>query len=236
MGQEQVRVIGTRDVSAEEERHQRLQVLLRQAGGDPSSILELLATIVRRKDWLQMDDGHGRPMGMLAYFRQLGWSRDDLSQFVERAKHRHELPPKVRPDVQEEMRSLRIALKDLLNPALKQTGGQEGNQNAAQKEPAACPRNDVDSINIVLAEGGTSSSYIIRRLRRDSPELAEKVILGQLTPNAAAIQAGFRIRTLTVPAHPQRAARILVKHLTPADVKALIIELSRAAGFSITHD
>ena len=83
---------------------------------------------------------------------------------------------------------------------------------------------------------GTSVSYTMRRLQRQAPELVEKVVAGELSPYAAAVKAGFHGRKITVPPNPQRAARILVKHLTPADVKALIIELSRAAGFSITHD
>ena len=83
---------------------------------------------------------------------------------------------------------------------------------------------------------GTSVSYTMRRLQRQAPELVEKVVAGELSPYAAAVKAGFHERKITVPPNPQRAARILVKHLPPADVKALIIELSRAAGFSITHD
>lgn len=38
------------------------------------------------------------------------------------------------------------------------------------------------------------STYVIARLKRDDPELAEQVIAGSITPNAAAIQAGIRRR------------------------------------------
>ncbi len=41
---------------------------------------------------------------------------------------------------------------------------------------------------------GTSREYTLRRLRRDRPELAEMVIGGKLSANAAAIEAGFRKR------------------------------------------
>lgn len=83
---------------------------------------------------------------------------------------------------------------------------------------------------------GTSVSYTMRRLQRQAPELVERVVAGEMSPHAAAVAAGFHERKITVPPNPQRAARILVKHLSAADVKALIIELSHAAGFSITHD
>ena len=44
------------------------------------------------------------------------------------------------------------------------------------------------------------ATYILARLRRDHPELAEKVLAGELTANAAAILAGFRKRYIRVPA------------------------------------
>ena len=57
-----------------------------------------------------------------------------------------------------------------------------------------------------VRDGDTNSkkendaTYILARLRRDHPELAEKVLAGELTANAAAISAGFRKRYIRVPA------------------------------------
>lgn len=39
---------------------------------------------------------------------------------------------------------------------------------------------------------GTSRSYTVARLKQQAPELFEKVVSGELSANAAAIQAGFR--------------------------------------------
>jgi hypothetical protein len=39
---------------------------------------------------------------------------------------------------------------------------------------------------------GTSAAYTLKRLKRDFPDLAMKVVKGELSANAAAIQAGFR--------------------------------------------
>ena len=39
---------------------------------------------------------------------------------------------------------------------------------------------------------GTSRAYNLNRLRREAPELFERVVAGKLSANAAAIEAGFR--------------------------------------------
>ena len=113
---------------------------------------------------------------------------------------------------------------------------------AAQQRPGA-RNNLVNNINEVTTRPvGTLAVTAIRRLRKeavDDPvarEAYERVLAGEISPHRAMVTLGYRKPTVSLPLDPQRAARILVKHLTPADVKALIIELSRAAGFSITHD
>jgi len=54
---------------------------------------------------------------------------------------------------------------------------------------------------------GTSASHTLRRLKRDNPELAQRVIDGELSAHAAAIQAGIRKPSLTLQANnPIRAA------------------------------
>ena len=42
-------------------------------------------------------------------------------------------------------------------------------------------------------------TYTVARLKRDRPDLADKVINGELSANAAAIEAGFRKRTKSIP-------------------------------------
>jgi len=46
--------------------------------------------------------------------------------------------------------------------------------------------------NIQDAPTGTSRQAAVRRLRKDRPDLLEKVVAGELSANAAAIEAGFR--------------------------------------------
>lgn len=55
--------------------------------------------------------------------------------------------------------------------------------------------NFVDNVNEVKPverSSGNSRSYTVARLKRQAPELFEKVVSGELSANAAAVQAGFR--------------------------------------------
>lgn len=62
-------------------------------------------------------------------------------------------------------------------------------------------------------EYGNSADYTVRRLKRDAPELAEQVIRGELSPNAAAIKAGFRQRKYQLPGDPVAAGRYLAQRV-----------------------
>lgn len=72
---------------------------------------------------------------------------------------------------------------------------------------------------------GTSKSYTLRRLARDHPELLDRVEQGELSANAAAIEAGFRQRTLTVQANPSSMAAAILKHFDADEVVAIKSQL-----------
>jgi hypothetical protein len=55
---------------------------------------------------------------------------------------------------------------------------------------------DVDNVNITGRPTGNSKDATIRRLRKDHPELLEKVTSGEISANAGAILAGFRKPTV----------------------------------------
>lgn len=79
-----------------------------------------------------------------------------------------------------------------------------------------------DIITFSSGDRGTSETYTIRRLRRDRPDLADLVEQGDLSANAAAIEAGFRPRTKTVRVDdPESAARSLRIHMKPDARRAL---------------
>jgi hypothetical protein len=86
---------------------------------------------------------------------------------------------------------------------------------------ARTPATEQDSGTTLLQERGTS--YNVRRLKRDRPDLYQQVIDGTLTPNAAAIQAGFRRKVVKVRADDvDRAVTKLLEHYTPEQLLAAI--------------
>jgi len=88
----------------------------------------------------------------------------------------------------------------------------------------------VDNINNGRS-AGTSKDYTLDRLSRERPDLYEAVVEGEMSANAAAIKAGFRTKTISVPVMKggepqiQRAADSLEKHFGD-DFRALVDELT----------
>lgn len=78
----------------------------------------------------------------------------------------------------------------------------------------------VDNINR-FPKGGTSEAYLLRRLKRDRPELAARVVSGELTPHRAAIEAGIRTRLAQCPATVEGFWRAIQKHLSKEQRKLL---------------
>lgn len=84
----------------------------------------------------------------------------------------------------------------------------------------------VDNIHEVERPTGTSETAALRRLRKDRPDLLEKVIARELSAHAAAVAAGFRPRTITIRAdNPTSIAATLRRLLDPRVLEALIKEL-----------
>lgn len=78
----------------------------------------------------------------------------------------------------------------------------------------------VDPVNL-KAQGGNSRDYVIARLERDDPQLAQRVKRGEVTATAAARQKGWRKPHITVTS-PESIAAALRRHLGPDDIAALI--------------
>jgi hypothetical protein len=66
--------------------------------------------------------------------------------------------------------------------------------------------NTFDNIQDNPAPTGTSKNATLRRLRKDNPELHDKVVAGELSANAAAIEAGFRYRSISISERCAKAA------------------------------
>jgi hypothetical protein len=69
---------------------------------------------------------------------------------------------------------------------------------------------------------GDNSEYVVSRLKRDDPALAERVVRGEVTPNAAAREKGWR-KPRIVLSSPERIADSLSKYM-PKEALARLVE------------
>ena len=71
-----------------------------------------------------------------------------------------------------------------------------------------------------------NSTYALNRLRDQSPELHKRVIAGELSPHAAMVEAGFRIKKVAVNMQdPVSAAKTIKKYMDAETIQAFIDEL-----------
>lgn len=74
---------------------------------------------------------------------------------------------------------------------------------------------------------GTGRDYSLRRLSREAPELHAKVLAGQLSAHAAAVQAGFTPPIFTVRATTAESiAATLRRQLSPEILAKVVDELA----------
>ena len=96
-----------------------------------------------------------------------------------------------------------------------------GNTNAVKR--------DNSGYNITaVSDGpdrGTTADYTRRRLMRDNPGLYERVCSGELSANAAAIEAGFREPTVSIRINPQSAAKTIAGKFSNDQIRDLITRL-----------
>ncbi len=82
--------------------------------------------------------------------------------------------------------------------------------------------------NIVLLDKppeGNTRQKALRQLRKSRPDLHALVLDKKLSPHAAMVKAGYRAKSMTVPADPTRAAQYLKRHFTKAEFDAFKKEL-----------
>jgi hypothetical protein len=78
------------------------------------------------------------------------------------------------------------------------------------------------SIRHIKRPAGTTRDRALRQLRDHRPDLHARVIAKKLSPHAAMIEAGFRVRTFTVPDDIDAAIDTLIRRFgQPALIRAL---------------
>jgi len=79
-----------------------------------------------------------------------------------------------------------------------------------------------------MTRSTSGQNYIIARLKRDNPEMAQKVLSGELTAHQASIKAGIRKEYIQVQRNPIKIVEKLRKALTDdelQEVRMLLCEL-----------
>ena len=208
-------------LSEEQMRVIRAGEALHRDGASPAGALELLAAIVEDRTWERLADAKGRSFkGRFRDFVEarppygLGYDPDQLPKVLQ-LRHPHESVPKIAY----RMAAMREQVKRLLLeeiPAITEHGHGPGRGHTEKRLRAT------KSFSI----GTDTADYVTARLKRDAPELAEKVIRGELTPNAAARQMGWRKPRIVV-STPEAVAKALRKHMTPDEIQALVRLLSQ---------
>ncbi|WP_159395864.1 hypothetical protein [Streptomyces sp. 3211] len=113
----------------------------------------------------------------------------------------------------------RVDVLDLLDQALQ--------RNSAQGRCTDIV-DDLDEVGGIEPRApGSSAARGMRWLRDNRPDLLERVTAGELSTNAAMIEAKQRDKMVSVPVHkPDRVARALLKQMTPDERRQLVDLLS----------
>ncbi len=200
------------DISPEERLRRLLKVELTQSGGDPSLVLTSLAEAVEKKVWERLGLRSLREFIEAPYPNGIGSTAENITTILQ-LKHRHESGV---PALHDRLEQMRASVWGELNPALGAVGR---------------PTHKGDNITITpTTERGTEATYTLRRLKRDAPALAQRVLDGELSANAAAVEAGFRKKSITIKADPASAAQTIARHFDHDQVSELIACLYQEIG------
>lgn len=117
---------------------------------------------------------------------------------------------------------------------LRICGGDEEAQSlieAATLRPDGRPKtvSNVNSYPLARPVGNTAQQAL-RQLRTHRPDLLERVVTGDLSPHAAAVEAGFRRKVVQIDVDPERAAVQLARHFGGVELDRLIDALQRQRG------
>lgn len=205
------RVVSGGDLTPEQRRVHRVEHILRRDGGSPGSALEGLAAIVEDETWRKVPSGPSRPEPFTSFRRfveanppfGLGYSIKQLRALLQ-LQH----PGEGAAEIRERMEAMRAEVARLIADDVQPV--------LPQGRPAGNDRKHCDT-NIKPDR----VEHVIARLKRDDPALAERVVNGEITANAAARQKGWR-KPRVVLTSPESIAASLRRHLGPDDIAALI--------------
>jgi hypothetical protein len=106
----------------------------------------------------------------------------------------------------------RTLIKTLTPAAGPEEGGAPvGNKNAAKGKP----KDNVHNVHVDSRPHGNNETYLLRRLKRDRPDLAAKVVAGEMSAHAAGKAAGFVKATIQIQPTVPGFLKAAQAHLSP---------------------
>lgn len=190
----------------------QLHSMTKDAGGDPSIILAELRNIVELRLW-EAEGMTLREFLETPLPKGCGVSVERMQQFLE-IGHKKQATD---PNVAEWMDTLRADFKREMTVPISPHGdiSRATNSKIAQG----------DNITLRNSERGTSDKYLAARLKRDDPELAEKVIRGEVSAHAAAVQTGIRKKYHQIAHDPDKFARKIRQVFSLEERKAIAMAI-----------
>jgi len=187
----------------------QLEVIYAKQNGVEGFVEFVSGQLLREKPWLYFPD-ENRPSPIGEYFRIVtglelpdvlammrAYGRDDVANRLEGDRARHDAG------------------------ALRQ-GGVNNPAGVNQHKTGEVNRNNVTVDRKDEPARGNSTSYTLRRLARERPDLLARVETGEMSANKAAIEAGFR-KVLS----PLEQARKAFAKLTDDQRATLLAELTQ---------
>lgn len=157
---------------------------IHRSGFTPDNVFLLLTALLRRDfpakrgENLEVSRRRFEKIVTTKYPNGLSMSSEDLLKIVNNHKHPHEGKDK---KLTSDMAWMRERM-NVLVPGKARDGGNRGSTREERKVRGV----------IHDSSHGRSVRGVLRRLRRDRPDLADRVAAGKMSANAAAIEAGFR--------------------------------------------
>lgn len=213
-----IRKVEVGELTEEQIRVHRAGEALHRDGASPAGALDLLAAIIEDRTWERLTDARGHSFeGRFREFVEartpfgLGFDADQLPKVIG-LRHPHESTPRVA----ERMAAMRAAVSRELLAEIPAAG------QAIHAGPGRGNKTERATLGFIDSRSETAERTV-RRLKRDDPELAERVVSGEITPNAAAREKGWR-KPRIVLSTPERIAESLRRWM-PREALSRLAEL-----------
>jgi hypothetical protein len=173
-----------RKVSIENDWRNLLYTELKRTGGDPSFLFEILEGIIEQRAWETLQDDSGEPVGSLRRLIEAplpvgcGQKVDKVLRLLQ-IEHRYE-------DDGTQWKERMKALRENINTELKIEQQEQETEIPALNEHGTNQHSEdvIKKSYNVQNNRGTSRTHRIAVLKRDAPDLAERVIRGELSAAA----------------------------------------------------